>query len=102
MAAVEGFEALAELKALTEVTMDFGDSEIADTKALGVGLGGMERLQKLSLYFGRCSSLAAVEGFEPLFALGQLKQCDILPACLKPGFLFGAPEPCDVPLPFDH
>ena len=51
--------------------------ELWALEALGSGLGGMRRLEHLSLTFSKCSSMTTLEGLEALAELKELQQCSL-------------------------
>ena len=54
--------------------MDFRETAVRDLQALGEGLGGMGRLETLSLDFSYCKLLASLDGFEALGGLAELQK----------------------------
>lgn len=78
---VGGSHSLSSLKFLRECKLDFsafmGKSLIQDIGGLGEGLGGMERLEKLSLSFAECVGLTELRGFAELRGLRSLQDCEM-------------------------
>ena len=81
LADLEGLRALRHLAELQELRLDFGApgnaGAVRDTAALGPALGGMPRLERLSLDFGGCALLRELAGLEPLGRLGRLTVCEL-------------------------
>mmetsp|Transcript_61165 Transcript_61165/g.179372 ORF Transcript_61165/g.179372 Transcript_61165/m.179372 type:complete len:507 (+) Transcript_61165:100-1620(+) len=77
LAGLAGLEALSSLRALETCKLTFSYAKIQDVSALGSGLGGMERLEALSLDFEDCLVLAQLAGFEALCSLKTLKNCEL-------------------------